>query len=234
MTSSCPCLVNALALVTWRLGCLFGEPAYCRAAYCRRSQAWSGWVKVLAVMIEVNIIYIVVSNYPVEDPAKQQNKQCLIDVRRASRKRSNEVASEVLARPDLLLVGQVATVVKFRLRGCIARDDGTRRSIQRSPDSAFEPRQRRRLLERGVHAFRVKQQCKWVRGELLLLHGSPPEGYRSMRRTVGVMPRLQQSAQSQTGCRSFPDTYPLEIARKTSSTSHHCSVFSIMNHELLY
>ena len=73
MPSTCPCLVNALALVTWRLGCLFREPAYCREAYCRRSQAWSGWVKVLAVMIEVNIIYIVVSNYPAEDPAKQQN-----------------------------------------------------------------------------------------------------------------------------------------------------------------
>ena len=49
-------------------------------------------------------------------------------------------------------------------------------SIQWAPDPALEPRQCRRLLECGVYAFRIKQQCKWVCGELLLLHWQSSKG----------------------------------------------------------
>jgi hypothetical protein len=43
----------------------------------------------------------------------QRNKSCLIDVSLAGRNGRNDAASEVLARAELLLVGQVASVVKF-------------------------------------------------------------------------------------------------------------------------
>ena len=88
MPSTDSWLINASALAAWRCGCLVGEPACCREAVLSAKSGVERLGQGFPVHgILVDIIYIVLCINVVEHQARQQDSRCLIDIRRAGRKR---------------------------------------------------------------------------------------------------------------------------------------------------